>query len=207
MAKPKVLVVDDEEMARVSIANVLKDDCAVELAADGPEAISKAKDNNYDVILLDIRMPKMSGIEVLKELQDMSVRSDIIMLTALDEAKLAWQASKSGAFDYIMKPFNNEDLVLRVKMAVKRKETTDLNMKKFMIMSEVAAKSRKLGGIHVKRENLLSTLLTKKGHVLENIGLHEMEAIATGKWDKLEETDIDPEAVFPFKKSKLEEKS
>ena len=118
--KPKVLIVDDEEIARISISNVLKDDCEVESVSSGGEAVSKLKDKNFDVVLLDIRMPKMWGTEALRKIKELNKELEVIMLTALDDAQNAWESSKYGAFDYITKPFKDEDLIFRIKLAANR---------------------------------------------------------------------------------------
>lgn len=120
MGKPLVLVVDDEETARISISNVVKEECEVETAGSGEEALLKLKEKDFDVVLLDIRMPKMWGTEVLKKIKDLKKRVEVIMLTALDDAQNAWESSKYGAFDYITKPFKNEDLLFRIKLAANR---------------------------------------------------------------------------------------
>jgi DNA-binding response OmpR family regulator len=106
------------------ISSVLSDtgEFDVEKVNSGEEAIKKITANDYDVVLLDIRMPKVSGIEVLRELFRLEKPTEAIMVTALDDAKSAWDAAKAGAYDYITKPFRNEELILRIKMALQRRE-------------------------------------------------------------------------------------
>ncbi|MCX5751910.1 MAG: response regulator [Candidatus Saganbacteria bacterium] len=118
--KPRILVVDDEEIARKSIKHVLEKSFNVDLAASGEEALERIKQHTYDLVLLDIKMPGISGIEVLRKMRQLVPRTEVIMLTALDKAKTSWEASQNGAFDYITKPFRNDELLLRVQMAITR---------------------------------------------------------------------------------------
>ena len=129
MEKLLVLVVDDEvDVANEIGAVVNEGGFEVEVVHSGEEALNKLKEKNFAVVLLDIRMPKMLGTEVLKKIRELRKEGlikqpiEIIMLTALDDAKNAWEASKYYAFDYITKPFKNEDLLFRIKLAVKRAE-------------------------------------------------------------------------------------
>lgn len=122
LLKRNVLIVDDKEIIQISINNILKDKYKTAVASSGEETIAKIKNEAFDVILLDIKMPGMSGIETLKELRKITPRTEVIMVTGLNKAKLAWEASKNGAFDYITKPFENENLLLRIEMAVKRRD-------------------------------------------------------------------------------------
>jgi DNA-binding NtrC family response regulator len=121
--KHKILVVDDETMVAQEISSIIKetDKYDVVIANSGEDAIKFIKssnfDDDFDVILLDIRMPKMSGIETLQKIHAMKPSIRVIMVTALDDAKNAWDALKGGAFDYITKPFKNDDLIKRVGIA------------------------------------------------------------------------------------------
>lgn len=125
--KPKILVVDDEIDVGNEIARVISKtgEYEVETACSGDEAIEKLKANDYDVILMDIRMPVKNGIETLKELKTLKKNFETIMVTALDDAKTAWEVSQVGAFDYITKPFKNDDLLFRLKLAVERKKENE----------------------------------------------------------------------------------
>lgn len=192
-----VLVVDDEVDMANEISAVLREGGFVaEIAYSGEEALSKLAEKIFDVVLLDIRMPKVSGIEVLKEIRKISPKAEVLMLTALDEAKLAWEASHSGAFDYITKPFKNEELILRINMAIKRSEETDLMGKKFDLLRELTSRAENLGGIYAHRRDLYNALFWKRDWRLDKIDLEEMEAIISGKWDQKSPQDIDPNWTF-----------
>ncbi|MFD2762265.1 response regulator transcription factor [Lentibacillus juripiscarius] len=123
----KILVVDDEDRIRRLVRMYLeKEDFIVEEAADGTEALEFAKTNDYEVILLDIMMPGMDGIEVAKELRKEKT-TPIIMLTAKGEESDRVQGFEVGSDDYIVKPFSPREVVLRVKAILRRVSSHDYN--------------------------------------------------------------------------------
>ncbi|GAA0599618.1 DNA-binding response regulator ResD [Virgibacillus siamensis] len=123
----RVLVVDDEERIRRLIKMYLeKEDFIVEEAADGSEALQLAMDNDYDVILLDIMMPGIDGIEVTEELRK-EKSTPIIMLTAKGEESNRVQGFEVGTDDYIVKPFSPREVVLRVKALLRRVSATSFS--------------------------------------------------------------------------------
>src|SRR5690625_7979150 len=116
----KILVVDDEDRIRRLIRMYLeRDDFIVEEAENGQEALEMALQNYYDVILLDIMMPEMDGIEVCQELRKEKM-TPVIMLTAKGEESNRVQGFEVGADDYIVKPFSPREVVLRVKAVLRR---------------------------------------------------------------------------------------
>lgn len=116
----RVLVVDDEERIRRLLRMYLeRDDFIVEEAENGKDALELALENDYDVILLDIMMPEMDGIEVCEELRKEKM-TPIIMLTAKGEESNRVQGFEAGADDYIVKPFSPREVVLRVKAVLRR---------------------------------------------------------------------------------------
>jgi len=120
--RDRVLVVDDEESVRNLLQRVLTEaGYNVVTAANGQEALDKVTELNIQAVLLDIKMPGMSGIEVLRQLA--SGRPDIcvIMATAVGDVQTAVEAMKLGAFDYITKPFNRDDVVLTVQRAIEKR--------------------------------------------------------------------------------------
>ncbi|MBP1949525.1 response regulator transcription factor [Virgibacillus litoralis] len=123
----KVLVVDDEERIRRLIKMYLeKEDFIVEEAENGTEALELALQNDYDVILLDIMMPEMDGIEVTEQLRKEKA-TPIIMLTAKGEEANRVQGFEVGTDDYIVKPFSPREVVLRVKALLRRVSNTTFN--------------------------------------------------------------------------------
>jgi two-component system, NtrC family, response regulator AtoC len=119
--RPIVLVVDDEESVRESFHLVLDDDCDVLVAADGARALEMVRVSHVDVVLLDIRMPDMDGIEVLERIKAIDDSIEVILVTAVRTVKTAVAAMKLGAFDYLTKPFEDEELQSLVRRAVERR--------------------------------------------------------------------------------------
>ncbi|MFU0791579.1 response regulator transcription factor [Cerasibacillus sp. JNUCC 74] len=116
----KVLVVDDEERIRRLIRMYMeREGFIVEEAENGTEALQFALDHHYDVILLDIMMPEMDGVEVCQELRK-EKDTPVIMLTAKGEEANRVQGFEIGADDYIVKPFSPREVVLRVKALLRR---------------------------------------------------------------------------------------
>ncbi len=119
----KVLVVDDERPVRDLISRVLGSkgyECVG--ATDGLDALQKLAMKRFDVVLLDIRMPEMSGMEVLPTISAQYPDACVIMSTAVVDMKTALQALEKGACEYVTKPFDTEDLVMRVERALKVKK-------------------------------------------------------------------------------------
>ena len=114
MSQPSLLVVDDEPGVRESLRLVFGKDFRITEAASADDAIRKFKAERPEVVLLDIRMPGTDGLEVLKQLKSTSSDSQVIMLTALNSAKPALDSKERGAFDYITKPFDVDEMRLRV---------------------------------------------------------------------------------------------
>jgi two-component system, OmpR family, response regulator ResD len=120
----KVLVVDDEERIRRLIRMYLeRENYVIDEAGDGNEALSKALNQDYDVILLDVMMPGKDGMEVCKELRE-TKNTPVIMLTAKGEEANRVQGFEVGADDYIVKPFSPREVVLRVKALLRRSSSS-----------------------------------------------------------------------------------
>ena len=116
----KVLVVDDEKMIVKGIRfSLLQDGYEVDTAYDGAEALQKASENQYDIILLDVMLPKHSGLEVLQQIREFS-SVPVIMLTAKGEDMDKILGLDYGADDYITKPFNILEVKARIKAIIRR---------------------------------------------------------------------------------------
>jgi DNA-binding response OmpR family regulator len=117
-----ILVVDDEESIRNILSRRLKaEGYYCEAAADGAEALSKASKKIFDLVLADIKMPVMSGIELLSRMQTEHPDVSVLMITAVVDTKVAVEAMKMGAYDFVTKPFDLDDLNIRVKRALERR--------------------------------------------------------------------------------------
>ena len=111
-----VLYVDDEEALRGLVQDQLMiEGFSVDTADDGDTAVEMVGKKTYDVVLLDVRMPRMSGIEVLKHLKQKKIFSRVIMLTGVDDLGIAIEAVKNGANDYLTKPYELMNLVKCIK--------------------------------------------------------------------------------------------
>ena len=117
--KSTVLIVDDEESIRSILSRKLEfDGYNCEVAADGEEALHKTSMKSFDLVLLDVNMPGLSGMEVLRRLTADHPDICVIMLTAMADTKMHIQALRLGAYDYVTKPFDLDDLSTRVKKAI-----------------------------------------------------------------------------------------
>ncbi|MEE9457186.1 MAG: response regulator, partial [bacterium] len=114
-AKAKVLVVDDEPIKRAVLEDELREAGYDVAAASNPlEAESILEKSNFDVVLTDLRMPGQDGINFLRELKEKRPEQNVIVMTAYGTVETAVEAMKSGAFDYIQKPFSTEELLLKL---------------------------------------------------------------------------------------------
>ncbi|BCA80216.1 acetoacetate metabolism regulatory protein AtoC [Desulfuromonas sp. AOP6] len=117
-----ILVVDDEESMREFLSIMLKrEGYGVNVASDGAQALELLKENSYDLIISDIQMPRLSGFELLAQVMSRTPETAMIMVTAFSSTEQAVEAMKQGAYDYITKPFKNEEIRLIVKNALERK--------------------------------------------------------------------------------------
>lgn len=116
MEKNHILVVDDEGSMRLAISEALKRvGYAVDTATDGFDALQKFRKERFHMVISDVKMPKMSGLNVLKEIKRISPQTSVIMVTAYGTIQNAVDAMKEGASDYILKPFSYEDLESAVR--------------------------------------------------------------------------------------------
>ncbi len=109
----KILVVDDELIMRESLGDWLdRDGHEVETAVSGEEALEKVKTSHFDILLVDLKMEGMSGLEVLKEVKERDPDTAVVMITAYGSISTAIEAMKDGAYDYLLKPFDPNELGL-----------------------------------------------------------------------------------------------
>jgi DNA-binding NtrC family response regulator len=122
--KYNLLIVDDEESLRTILETELveTEEFSVDTASDGGQAINQIQAKVYDVVLLDIRMPRVSGIEVLKFVQEYSPTTQVIILTNYADVKTAIQTIKMGAYDFLAKPYDIDELFNTIHRAIERKQ-------------------------------------------------------------------------------------
>jgi DNA-binding NtrC family response regulator len=112
----RILVVDDEEIIRQSLSFILKSEgYSVEEASNGREAYEKMKEDSFDLILSDLEMPEMKGIELLEEIKKLNIKSSVIIITAFGSLDTAIKALRNGASDYILKPVEFDELLIKIK--------------------------------------------------------------------------------------------
>ena len=120
--QPKILIVDDEQIVRESLTNWLKEEnYQVEAAENGLLALEKIRQVPFQVVLLDLKMPGMDGIQVLTELKKEFPDIEVIIMTAYGSVNTAVEAIKAGAYDYIVKPFDPEEVALLIKKILEHK--------------------------------------------------------------------------------------
>lgn len=114
----KILIVDDNKDTRFLLSNILSEEGYQATAVgDGKQAIKELERSSPDLVLLDVKLPGMDGINILEKMKKIDKDLIVIMLTAYGDIKGSVKAMKLGAFDYITKPFNNEELILIIKKA------------------------------------------------------------------------------------------
>jgi len=120
--KPKILVVDDEEDVRTRLANLISRHfaCEVDKAASGQEALDKLRNNKFDVAVMDIKMPGLSGIDVIREAVKFTPQTQFLAVSAYDSHEVAGEALKVGAVDFIHKPQTAEGIERKVKDILKK---------------------------------------------------------------------------------------
>ncbi len=120
---PSILVVDDEAAIRESLKDwLMEDGYRVALAVDGEDAVLKVGEAQYDVILLDLKMPGIDGLETMRRIKEISPDSEVLMMTAYATVDTAVHAMKEGAFDYLVKPFDPDEIELQIKKILAHKE-------------------------------------------------------------------------------------
>lgn len=136
----RILIVDDEEIVIRSCLRILSDSCyAVDSVQDGWEALRKVDETEYDIIILDIMMPKIDGLDVLQQVKERHPDIDVIMITGLSQIQTAVKAMKLGAFDYLSKPFDPDELKHVVDRALERRHLLQENRN---LKNEVSSKYR-----------------------------------------------------------------
>jgi DNA-binding NtrC family response regulator len=136
----RVLVIDDEEIVCQSCERVLTDaGHEVDCIMDSTGALKKASEGTYDVVVLDIMMPRISGLDILQTIKEEHPDIDVIMVTGLSQIETAVLSMKMGAFDYLSKPFDPDELVMVVDRALERRRLLRENL---ALKSEVSSRYR-----------------------------------------------------------------
>ena len=120
--RPHILIVDDEKDFVDALAERLTiREYDVAASYSGQDALEKINEHNYDIVILDVKMPGVSGVDVLKEIKGIKPLTEVIMLTGNATVETAIEGMKLGAFDYLMKPCETDDLTVKIDNAYKKK--------------------------------------------------------------------------------------
>lgn len=120
---PRLMIVDDEEKVRKYLSRLVKNrGFQVDTAADGAAALALLRENDFDVVLLDVLMPGIDGIAVLKEIKKIKPLTEVIMLTGNASVETGIEGMRIGAFDYLLKPVDLDNLYLCLKEALEQKK-------------------------------------------------------------------------------------
>lgn len=123
-----ILVVDDDRLAADSLAKFFqRRSYPVAVAADGQEGLERFKADEFDVVPLDIHLPAVGGLDLLKQMKELRPEIAVVMMTAYASIDSAIQALRLGAFDYVIKPFEPDEISRIMERLVERKELIEAN--------------------------------------------------------------------------------
>jgi DNA-binding response OmpR family regulator len=167
-----ILIIEDEvKLAEVLRKALTAERYTVEIARDGQEGFDKALKNNYGLIVLDLMLPKKDGMDVCKELRERHIHTPIIMLTARGVLEDRVQGLDVGADDYLMKPFEMEELFARIRAVLRRRKTSEPLVLKVgdLVMDtkshEVTRAGKKIS-LTPKEYRILDALMRQSGEAL-----------------------------------------
>lgn len=124
----RILIIEDEyNLADVISSRLKKEKYTIDISLDGEDGLNNALTDIYDLIILDVMLPKLNGIEILKNIKDNNIKSKIIMLTAKSELEDKLLGFNNGANDYLTKPFHIEELVARVNAQLRNNSNQTLS--------------------------------------------------------------------------------
>ncbi len=137
----KILIVDDEQNIRKTLKQCLANEgYGIDIAVNGKEGLEKIKDDNYDLVLLDIKMPGLNGMEVLNRLRERKDNTNVVMMTAYGTVERAVEAMKLGAIDFLSKPFTPEEIRKLVKKIFSREDLKENKLNTFEDLIEFSKK-------------------------------------------------------------------
>lgn len=175
----RILLVEDEPNAARMLAKGLREETyAVDLAPDGEQALEQAQFNDYDLIILDVMLPRKSGFEVCKELRESGSAVPVLMLTARDALEDRVQGLDAGADDYLSKPFQFEELLARVRALLRRRPAIYREVLSVADLSVDTTKRRVSRGgreldLTAKEFALLEYLMRRAGELVSRADISE----------------------------------
>jgi DNA-binding NtrC family response regulator len=180
VAKPRILVVDDEPVVRESIYEWFsQDEYPIEMAASGPEAMQKMQESSWDILLTDVKMPGMDGLELQQKAKGLDPDITVIIMTAYASVDSAMQAIKEGAYDYVTKPLDPEDLQQIVNRAAERRQLVRENLELKQRIEAVRGETeRKL------RPGVVNRAAERRQLVRENLELKQRIEAVRGETER-----------------------
>jgi len=200
----KILVVDDEKLIVKGISFSLQaDGMEVDAAYDGEEALGKIREKNYDMVLLDVMLPKKDGFSIVKELRASKINTPVIMLTAKDEVGDKITGLDKGADDYMTKPFVPEELLARIRALSRRQGEVIVEELSFEDLSldisnaELRCKDKNIH-LSFKEFEIMKILMSNQKTIIGK------EILITKVWgDDSDAEDNNVEAYISFLRKKL----
>ena len=126
---PNILIIDDEPLMRISLSDALKiEGYNIHSVASGYDGLKAIRETSYDVIITDLKLPEVDGLQILKACKQYSPGTKVLMITAFGSVETAVEAMKQGAYDYVTKPFSMEELILIVKRLIELRVLEDENI-------------------------------------------------------------------------------
>ncbi len=170
----RVLIIEDEQRLAANVARSMRESAgfAVDCAYDGEEGLFMAESNPYDLVVLDLMLPKLDGTEVLRRLREKAVGTPVLVLTARDERESVIELLNLGADDYVTKPFDLGELLARAKALIRRGKGRSAPTLKIQDLEIDTAKRR------VSRAGKAVTLSAMEYRVLEYLA-HRQGAIVS----------------------------
>ncbi len=193
----KILLAEDEQqLSRVLETAMTHEGYQVDTAFDGQEAVDLAKENAYDLMILDIMMPVKTGIEALKEIRQTGNTTHVIMLTAMSEVDDKVTGLDAGADDYLTKPFSLKELLARLRSMSRRVETFTPNL------LQIGQTSLNVGEHELISSNSIR-LAGKESKMMEFLMLNAQKSLSTQEifrhvWSKDEDEDLDEGFVWIY---------
>lgn len=188
----RILIIEDEAKTARAIRQVLSEEgYAVDLAGDGEEGLFLATENRYDVIILDVRLPKLDGVSLCRRFRKSGGRSPILMLTANTLTYQKVEGLDAGADDYLAKPFDFEELIARVRALCRRRDAIHTAVMRVGPLEldpggRTARRDGRALDLSPKEFAILEFLMRRAGHVATRTEILE------GCWDMNYESDSNP---------------
>lgn len=168
----RILLIEDEALVSKSIQQMLALERYEVTAADlGETGLSLARQNQYDLIVLDLQLPDMTGIDILRVLRDGEIHTPVLVLSGTDSPDVKVRALKSGADDYLTKPFHRDELIARIRAVVRRAQSSVSSVIQVgKIIVDLDAKLVSVNGVEIdlttKEYEILKLLSQRKGMTL-----------------------------------------